>query len=265
MTEQASFQHGGVVYPLATGTGASALHDADPALYYVLAFFTSVLQTYMGARLAAEAAAAGLATGPNAITQAVRYVLPYEPKIVNNEQQIGKWPLLCVWRESGKYRWRTIARMETQATWRIAYMLPPMTGGQLERLQPLLNSVPKILLNRIEQRFDPAFSGGVSFMKLAGLDEVDMLEDAWGSYQFPQGNITFPAYLGKLFVVERDENLTASATGGPLTGIDVDLQLGTPGAAPVDHFIDLSTPEAFTGVLGDPNAVLGQFVLGSDS
>jgi len=240
VTEQATFKHGGVTYPLSASTAASALHDADPALYYSLAYFTSVLQTYMGARLAAEATLAGL-SGPNAITQAVQYVLPYEPKLVSQEQQAGKWPLLAVWRESGKYRWRTVARMETQATWRIAYMLPPMTGGQLERLQPFLNSVPKILLNRIEQRFDPGYASGESFMKLAGLDEVDMLEDAWGSYQFPQGNIVFPAWLGKLFVVERDEDNPAGFDGGALAGIDVDYQLKPSDGSPVvDHLIDQS-------------------------
>lgn len=243
MTEQAVFQHGGVVYPLSASTAASALHDADPALYYTLAYFASVLQSYMGARLAAEAAlsAVGLTSGPNALTQAVQYVLPYEPKIVSQEQQVGKWPLLCVWRESGKYKWGTVARMFTQATWRIAYMLPPMTGAQLEHLQPLLNSVPKILLNRIEQRFDPAFANGQSFMKLAGLCEVDMLEDAWGSYQFPQGNIVFPAWLGKLFVVERDENNPIGFDGGALAGIDVDYQLDPADGSPVvDHLIDQS-------------------------
>jgi hypothetical protein len=235
VTEQASFQHGGVVYPLATGTGASALRDADPALYYVLAYLSSILQTYMSARLVAEASAAKVT-----VTQAVGYALPYEPKLVSQEQMIGKWPLLAVWRESGKYRWRTAARMETQATWRVAYMLPPMSGGQLERLQPFLNSVPKILLNRIENRFDPAFASGQSFMKLAGLCEVDMLEDAWGSYAFPQSDIVFPAWLGKLLVIERDENMPAAATGGPLTGIDIDVQLAPPGVTPLDHFIDQS-------------------------
>jgi hypothetical protein len=241
VTEQATFQHGGVVYPLATGTGASALHDADPAIYYVLAYFTSVLQTYMGARLAAEAVAAKLNTGQSAITNAVGYVMPYEPKLVSQEQMIGKWPLLAVWRESGKYRWRTVARMETQATWRVAYMLPPMSGGQLERLQPLLNSVPKILLNRIENLFDPAFMSGQRFMKLAGLSEVDMVEDTWGSYAFPQGEIVFPAWLGKLLVIERDQDMPVAGTGGALTGIDVDVQLDPADGKPViDHFIDLS-------------------------
>lgn len=241
MTEQASFVHGGVTYPLSSSTAASALKDADPALYYSLAYFASVLQTYIGPRLAAEAALAGLASGDNAITQAVRYALPYEPKLVNSEQQIGKWPLLAVWRESGKYRWRTVARMQTEATWRIAYMLPPMTGGQLERLQPFLNSVPKTLLNRIENHFDPAFANGADFLKLAGICQMDMLEDAWGSYQFPQGNIVFPAWLGKLFVAELDKNLPPSATGGPIAGIDVDIQLVPSDGSPVvDHFIDLA-------------------------
>src|SRR5208337_3592416 len=111
--------------------------------------------------------------------------------------------------------------------------LPPLTGGQVEQLAPILNSVPKVLLNRIEQKFDPAFMNGADFMALAGLDEMNLTEDAWGHYELPSVNIKFPVWMGKLEVIERDGNLPASATGGPLTGVDVAIDLVPGGGLPV--------------------------------
>lgn len=247
MTEQATFQHGGVVYPV-TSSGTSALKDADPALYYLLDYVASVLQSYMGARLVAEAAKEGLTN----IAAAVGYQLPYDPRTVRLSQAIGKWPLLAIWRESQKYRWRTVCRMETQSVLRIAYLLPPLTPAQRERLLPLLNSVPKIILNRIENKFDPAYAAGANVLALAGIDEVDTQDDGWGSYEIA-GNaddvLAFPAWFGSLFLVERDEDLPAGATGGPFAGADIEID-DVSGGGPVEIVADAAT-------VPDPTAISG--------
>ena len=241
MAEQAQFKHGGVTYPLTSALTNSLLRDADPSLYYVSDYIQSVLQTYVGARLAAEAAVIGLSTGNNAITAAVGTFLPYDPATVRLESQIGKWPLLAVWRQSGKYRWRTVARHETQATWKVAYVLPPLTPAQRERLAPVLASVPKVILNRIENHFDPAYASGADFMALAGLDEINLVEDSWGSFDIPDTQLVFPAWMGSLFVVERDENMPAGAAGGAMAGVDVAIPVHDPTAGDLDGIVDFAT------------------------
>lgn len=234
MTEQASFVHGGVTFPLATGTGNSLLRDADPALYYVLDYFASVLQTYVGARLAAEAAAVGLATGPNGITQAVGYKLPYDPLQVLQEQQLGRWPLLAVHRQAGKFVGKSVAFYSERDTWKITYVLPPLTGAQREKLGPVLAAIPKVLLNRIENKFDPGYASGANFAALAGIEEIGLVDEAWGSFEIPQTNLVFPAWTATLAVAERDGVLPVAATGGKFTGVDATTLLSDGASAPLD-------------------------------
>jgi hypothetical protein len=267
MAEQGAFVHGGVQYPLTTSSGFSALRDADPSLYYLLLFAASVLQTYIGARIAAEATAANLSTGPNAVTSAVGYVLPYDPETVLLEQQITHWPLLAIWRASGKYRRRTVCRMETIATLKLAYVLPPLSGAQRERLGPLLNTVPKTLLNRIENKFDPGFMGGINWMAVAGVDELDMTEDGWGRYVLSESggtNLILPCWLGTITLIERDNPMPVSATGGPFAGVDAQIQLiDAANPAPID-LIDLEVNfPIFTGQLGSGNSMLARIEPGA--
>jgi hypothetical protein len=230
VTEQASFRHGGVTYPLPVGTGQSLLRDADPALYWVQKYLESILQSYMGARLVEECAACGVTS----VTKAVGYTIPYDPASSLQELAIVKWPLLAIWRQTGKYKWRTVGRMETVATWKVVYVLPPLTAGQRERLTPILNSVPKILLNRIENKFDPAFEGGANFAELAGVDSIDMTDDGWGSYDLPETQKYFPAWMGTITVVERDEDMPDTATGSKYDGADIVISVGGDGVAPLD-------------------------------
>lgn len=233
MTEQSSFVIGGVTFPLATSTGNSALKDADPALYYTIDYFASVLQTYLGARLVAEASALGLSTGPNAITQAVGYSLPYDPVTVLQEQQISHWPLLAVFREKSKFKWKSMAYQSTQGTWKVLYVLPPLSGGQREKLGPILSAVPKILMDRIENMFDPGYQSGLEIWKAAGLEEITLTDDAMGSFEIPQSSIVFPAWSATLYVAERSGKLPSTATGGKYLGTDVEIDTAG-SAAPLD-------------------------------
>ncbi len=261
MTELGQFVHGGASFPLPTGTGTSPLHDADPSLYWVLEYFASVLQTYMGARLVAEAAACGR---PD-ITAAVVYKLPYDPITVIQEQAFGKFPLLAVWRMSDKNTWPVIGRMQSNDAWKVAYVLPPLTGGQRERLQPFLKAAKQILLNRIENMLDPFFQNGVEIWKLAGLTEINLTGGQTGHYQLSTDQkMVLPSWIGDLTVSERDEDLPEAATGGPFGGADITITDSSQGA-PLTIVTDATYEPSLTGVLGDKGAMLGQFVLGSDA
>jgi hypothetical protein len=258
MAERGSFQYAGSVYPLATSTGNSALKDADPALYYALNFFSSVLTTYLQSRLVAEATAANVTI----ITQAVAYELPYDPLTVLQEQQWGKFPLLAIWRTGGKDRWRTIGRMDRLNAWKVAYVLPPLTGGQRERLQPFINkSVHDILLDRIENMGDPGWNSGASPWgpAYANLEEISLVGDVTGSYELPQSNLILPAWIGDLQVIERQENVPVSATGGPITGIDINVS-DTSQGAPLDLAdaqVNFPDPTAISGFVSLYRSDLG--------
>lgn len=263
MTERESFVHGGTTYPLGTNTGNSSLRDADPSLYYTIAFFASVLQTYLGARLVAEAAAAGL-TGPNVITKAVTYALPYDPITVLQEQQFAKFPLLAVWRTTDKNIWRTIGRMQSADVWKVAYVLPPITGAQRERLQPLLKAAKEILLNRIENMGDPNFLSGAQVWKLANLDEINLVGGNTGHYELPKSELVLPAWVGDLSVIEGDQPIPESATGGPLTGVDLLMDLVSSDGTVIPDFVDAGVDfPTFTGQLGAPSSMPGSLEPGA--
>jgi hypothetical protein len=253
-----SFQKGGTIYPLATSTGHSALFDVDPSLYYTLEYFKSVLQTHLGARLVAEATAAGL-NGSNVITQAVQYALPYDPLTVIEEQQFGKFPLLAVWRTTEKEKWKTIGRMDTEDLWKVAYVLPPLTGGQRERLQPLLKAARDIILDRIENCLDPGFMSGAEVWKLAGLEELNLLGGDTGHYEIPKSELVMPAWIGNLQVIERQENTARAALLGKFSGVDVTITDSSQGAPVdmVDLSIDVADPTVIAGFLSLYRSDLG--------
>lgn len=233
MAEQATFTQGGVTFPLPLGSvsGNTMLRDADPALYYALGYFASVLQTYIGPRLVADAA--GILGGPNALKSAVAYQLPYDPQAYLQEQQLAQFPLLAVWRERGKFKWQSVARDSNEDTWKIVYVLPPLTSSQREKLGPILAAVPKVLLNRIENMRDPGYLAGAEVWKLAGVQEIALVDDSWGSYDLPSSNLVFPAWMGSLYVAERENPMPRAAAGGKWSGIDVEMDLAA-GGAPLD-------------------------------
>lgn len=231
MTENASFVVGGVSFPLTTGTGNSLLKDADPALYYTLQYFASVLQTYVGARLVADAAP--LMLGQNAISQAVQYQLPYDPMQVLLEQPVGKWPLLAIHRETGKDKEQSIAYGRFDGIWKIWYVLPPLTSAQREKLGPILAAVPMVIRNRISNMRDPLYQSGARIWALAGIQEVELLDEAWGSFDIATSNLVFPAWTATLGVIERDMPDPPAARGGQLSGVDVELDDISGGGAPL--------------------------------
>jgi len=105
---------------------------------------------------------------------------------------------------------------------------------------------------------------GADFMALAGLDELNLTEDAWGTYELPQAQIKFPVWMGKLEVIERDGNLPASATGGPMTGVDIAIDLNPGGGQPVvPDVVDMQVnfPQ-YTGMLGAPASMLSRVAPG---
>ncbi len=217
MTDYDQFSHGGAKYPLPESTASPLLKDADPALYYTIDFFQNVLNTYLSKRLLAEAAKSPPIV---AITAAVASVLPLDPTPYLQEQQF-KFPLLSVYRKSEKFSWLALSTMADDSEWCVDFILPPITGGQAERIQPILRSVGQILLNRIENVMDPLYAGGANVWTLAGIAKIELTDASYGSFT-GMGGLVFPAWRGKLTVKEVDGTGTGSTNDGleDLTGID---------------------------------------------
>lgn len=219
MADYDSFQYGGITFPLTVSTANPLLKDADPALYYALAYFQSVLTTHMGARLLAQCA-----TGPVVvdIKAAVAQVCPYNPDPYLTETQF-KYPLLAIYRNKAEDEDVTVTWPHEVQEWTVQYILPPLNSGQMERISPILSVIPKILQNRIENKFDPAFLSGADVWALAGVEAVKLVGGVWSRYE-AAGNLVFPCWTGRMVVKERVMPLpqTFSPPEGfqALTGID---------------------------------------------
>ncbi len=218
MTDYAKFGHGGVTYPIAAATTNTFLKDADPAIYYTIDFFQSVLNTYLTARLTAELSRSPAIT---ALTAAVASVVPLDPLPYLQEQNF-KFPLLAVHRSKETFTRMSLSTMGDDSEWAVDYILPPLTGAQMERLSPLLRAVGQVLSNRIENVSDPAYAGGANIWTLAGIAKVELTEASYGAFA-GTGNQVFPAWRGKLVVKEIDTPAVVEADMENLAGIDSDL------------------------------------------
>ena len=228
----ATWQYGPTVYPLVSPGANSLLQDADNALYTTLAYFQSVLSTYMGARLVAEAAKSPAITQ---VTTAIAQVIPYDPAPFL-QQLSAQLPLLALYRvKDTLFEDKTIAWPHRVGEWHVQYILPVLNAGQMERLWPILATVGPILHDRIETMFDPYYQSGAQVWKLAGIESIKLLSADFGRYEAGE-NLIFPTWKGVLEVKER----VAMAAGEIqlFAGVDPAVHLASPIQPQVPDFAD---------------------------
>lgn len=244
MSDFGSFRYGGSSYPLTASTANSLLQDSDPVVYHGLQYFAGVLGIHIGARLVAECTAANVTANGLPITSAVMRMVPMDPLPWLLEEQF-QFPLLALYRISERISRRTINWSHDTAKLGIAYVLPPLTAGQAERIIPILTSVPRVIANRTEQGYDPAYLNGAKVWSaaFAGLEDIDFPQGQFGS--FPGlDNLMFPAWWGEITVNERQMR---EADFGRLAGVDVAMDLPTPGDATLPDFTDFKSDIAKRG------------------
>lgn len=249
MPDFAQFQYGGVSFPLPAATTNPLLQDADPAIFYTLDFFKTVLTTYLNQRVQAQIATAPAIVG---MTQVVQTVVPFDPAPYLAATQF-QFPLLAVYRTTGEFFFQTMSWEAEKGNWAIQYILPPLDAAQMERLgAPLLNAVSKTIHNRIENAFDPSWQSGTRLQVLTGTQEIELVSETFGRYE-PGGNLSFPTWAAVLRVKEKAMPQTGAF--GHLTAINTEIDL-VPGGnqAAVPDFADVNfnniDPTLLTNLVG---------------
>lgn len=215
MTTPAFFKFGGIEYPLAGVVSTSSLLDfCDPAVKAAGAFFSSVIGTYLGTAMTLVAANCGADIVSN-----VQQFLPYDPALVAKYVQ-GDYPQLAVWRKTAAHNDRTLSWEHEVSKWGIAYILPPLDAGQLERIQPVLHSVCQIVQHSIRARSDAAYLADADVWASVGIEKFALLSSEFAGFAIggDAGGLYFPAWQGELEVSEKF-NPTAGGTN-PYTGDD---------------------------------------------
>lgn len=199
MTDYDYFQFGGVQYPLTASTTNSLVRDADPALYWSLLYWTSVLTTHLQDRLLAEVTG-GLAP----ITAAVKTAIHYDPGPYLLDHPENLFPLLAAYRKTARFADRTVTWEHEVAEWEVAYVFPCLNWQAAKKLTPFLHAVGQVLVNRTSQGFDPGYSSGTQvfgYLK-AYVEEIGFTGSRYGTFQDGNG-LVYPAWFGTCQVKER--------------------------------------------------------------
>jgi len=236
--EEATFQVGGVIYPIAL-TSNSFLQDADPAIFYLLDFYEAVLNLYLGPRWDAIVVDTDLVP-LDLLGKVVNYKLPYDPSPFLTQIQT-KFPLLALYSFEETYGERTRHWYELNRTLKLLYALPPLNAAQMEKLSPALRSVTRIILDRTEVGFDPNYNAGQQVIRDAGIEEMSIVSCSFGSMpgSVAQTNVFFPAVELTLHVKERRDFVIGSYD--PLDGLDGYVQYADQSGDPNIDLIEFAT------------------------
>lgn len=195
-----SWRHGGVTYPLTASTDNSLLQDADPALYYAIDLFRTVLEKYVAPRLLAQAALEDLR-----FPTAVARTLHYDPTPYLLADEIDVFPLFCLYRVEENWDQHTVSFDKATSTWEWVYLLPPLTPRQIEQLQPILRTVGVVISTFAMQSFDPSFNAGATLRDVSGVQRMMAGPVKYGNFErVAEGQDKWwRAVTGRLMVSER--------------------------------------------------------------
>lgn len=238
MSDYATFQVGGVSYPLTTTGSATLLRASDPILFFMLDYFASILETHIGQRFLMECTTAKVD-----IDRVVAYKTPIDPAPYLTSNQF-KFPLLAIYRKNETYAGKTVAFRNTITDFAVEYILPPLTAAQSERLLPILPSVARVLDDRIQRGADPSYTppggtvdGRVWSAVFAGLQDITLVDGRFGSYPGAQ-DLDFPAWVGTVRASERTQ---PTGDFSSFDAVDHETDLVTTGDTTITDFADFAS------------------------
>lgn len=214
------FAWGGVEYPLTSTVTNPLLQDADPAVFWMREFFAAIIQTHIGDRLTAQATEAGAA-----IPDAVAHRSNVDPGPFLTQDPRKRYPLLALYRKTSTYEERTVVWDEEIGVWELAYVMPPLTWDQAEKILPIFGSVAKVIHRGVRQRSDASFLDGanVSSSTYASISKIRLTASKYGRFQDASG-LMLHAWIGTLEVREMARPAMPTAFED-YAGADVDLDL----------------------------------------
>lgn len=235
------FKTANAAFPLVSPGTNSLLQDADPALFFALAFFEWVIGNDIGARLVAASTTAG-APITAAVLQA--YPTPLDPYKLENQFQ---FPLLCVHRTKTEYTKHSSSYYTDRCSFDLIYVLPPLTQGQAEQILPILRAVEITIRDRCVTSFDPDYTppGGTEgdspwAPMYAYLQAIGFVSGEYGTLT-NNGEQFFPCLkMSGVF----EERLNYVPLSRVFAGADVNQTLVAPDGTSISDLVEVSTQQA---------------------
>ncbi len=235
-----TFRWGGTTFPLTAAVTNSLLKDADPAIYWALLYWTSVLTTHMQERLLAEVA---LIQGVP-ITAAVKSTVHFDPGSYLLDHPEIRFPLLAAYRVEGTIVDHTTAWEREDSEWDVAYVLPVLSWQAVEKIDAIFRAVLKIIVNRSHQGFDPAYENGAQVWgtSYANIQSISFKRWRVGRYEDGAGlayrGLIMRAVVSERVVPDPDDLVL-------LDGVDTDQSIvdGTTLESVVEFSTDVEPPD----------------------
>jgi len=248
MADYGTWGHGSVAYPLTASLTNTLLHDADPAIDKALAYYSAVLNAYMGGRFVAAAAEQGYA-----FASAVQQTIPLEPSPFLASTEF-RFPLLACWRSSETYAEWTSAFETDTATWELSYVLPPLPSArQTLALVPILRAVARIISRCTSMGADPNYNSGELVWAACGVQRARVLGVRYAGYEpIDTNNRFFRAVNIKLEMLERD--FYPDGSFQDWDGADASVNFEAPDTTTISNVAQFSTHPAPSVTVATPNS-----------
>jgi hypothetical protein len=210
--------------PLPSPSANTSLQDADPSVFFALDWFSYLINNYLGARIAYEAAQCGLLTPDGKPIQAVAQRYPYLLTDAQLQENQFKFPLLSLGRTRTLTGRKTAGWEHDRGFFDLVYALPPLFPGQTERLLPLLQAVYATLRKKTTFAWDPGYtppggtlgqqwtSAGLANLEAVGFGDPfrDLAESATFGFLEGTGNLFMPCVRMQGYFLERDMYVASS-------------------------------------------------------
>jgi hypothetical protein len=166
--ENQNFQVGGINFPLATSTGKSLLQDLDPGLFWLLDYFPSVIQEFLGDRWNQEVNAAGRSDLDGYV---VHQAISYDPANFLSSNTF-EFPLLAVFNTGSTKEYQTITLYREIRQFKLLYIMDPLDSVQTALLHPFLKGVEDVIVNRTLEGVDSNYRDGLPVWMVAGIESI---------------------------------------------------------------------------------------------
>lgn len=233
------FRIGGVEFPLKAETG-EILKDADPAIFYSLQLFETTISEYVGERLLAEAALEKYRF-PSAVAKTIHY----EPMPFLQAHDMV-FPLFALYRSEEIWEHHTTTFEKANAVWIWNYIFPPLEPSAIERLDPILQCVAKIVGITAMQSYDPNWEAGKTLRDLSGIQKMQAGPTKFLDIEMVDGGQAkwWRGVSGRIFVQERTEMVLSDLD--PYEGANVKVDLASATEPKVEAFFEANTQLAPT-------------------
>lgn len=204
---------GGLVLPdTAVATGGDLLAVCDPWLAAALPYFQHCINRALAGQL--RAALAGQSLNADTAKAACVETLPVDPAEVIASRAL-RFPLLAGYPVSATFAERTMQHERMVVTYRLDYILPPLTHEQSTRIAPVLQAVAGVVLLALRASGTDSYQSGADVFD--GLHEQARVVNAtFGAYDRADLAQRLPALSLTLEVALR--SFPDSAAGLPFWG-----------------------------------------------